>query len=150
MFLDFPFYKFSPAAKPTWKSRFFKMLLYLFILYLACNALLERNRRLRKTVHDFLHDHEVVYHQMRLMRFLVLPVFKLYDLSKFHTTHCIVQNPFKLQGRFLFVTIFIAKVTCKTSNNYVQGSQYSAKTWKTWDASQNLLRGNCVKYLTGF
>ena len=126
------------------------MLLYLFILYLACNALLERNRRLRKTVHDFLHDHEVVYHQMRLMRFLVLPVFKLYDLSKFHTTHCIVQNPFKLQGSFLFVTIFIATVTCKTSNNYVQGSQYSATTWKTWDASQNLLRGNCVKYLTGF
>ena len=90
------------------------MLLYLLILYLACNALLERNRRLRKTVHDFLHDHEVVYHQMRLMRFLVLPVFKFYDLSKFHTTHCIVQNPFKLQGNFLFVTIFIATVTCKS------------------------------------
>ena len=59
MSLDFPFYKFSRAAKPTWKSRFFKMLLYLFILYLACNVLLERNRRLRKTVYDFLHDHEV-------------------------------------------------------------------------------------------
>ena len=106
MSLDFPFYKFSRATKPTWKSRFFKMLLYLFILYLACIVLLERNRRLRKTVYDFLHDHEVAYHQMRLMRFLVLPVFKFYDLSKFHTTHCVVQNPFKPQGSFFICDNF--------------------------------------------
>ena len=85
------------------------MLLYLFILYLACNALLERNRRLRKTVYDFLHDHEVAYHQMRLMRFLVLPVFKFYDLSKFHTTQCIVQNPFKLQGIFFICDNFYCR-----------------------------------------
>lgn len=98
VFTNFPFYKFTSKPKTSWTSRVGKMFLYAFILYLAYCALLERNKRLQKTVNDYLHDHEFSYHQMRILRFLVLPVFKFYDLSKFHMNQCLIQNPFKSKG----------------------------------------------------
>lgn len=94
VFENFPWYKFTPQPKTSWFSRIFKLMLYSFIIYLAFTAVLERNRRLKKNFNDFIHDYEIIYHETRILRFLTLPIFKFYDLSKFHNSECVIHNPF--------------------------------------------------------
>ena len=100
--LDFPWYKFSPT-KRSWKWSIWRIIwnifLYSFILYLAFNAAIVRNRKFRKAVIDFYFEYQVTYHQQRLIRFFTLPIFKIYDISKFHNDECLIHNPFIPPGR---------------------------------------------------
>lgn len=93
VFENFPWYKFNPP-KRSLMSKLGTIFLYSFIIYLAYSAVLERNRRLKKRVDDFFFDNQYSYQQQRFLRFVTLPLFKLYDVSLFHNEECLVKNPF--------------------------------------------------------
>lgn len=91
---NFPWYKYDPPKKSC-KSKLFNFLLYSFIVYLAVGAVLERNRRWKKRVDDFIFDSQISYHSQRVIRILTLPLFKVHDLSQYHENECLIYNPFK-------------------------------------------------------
>ena len=67
-------------------------------MYLVYGAVMERNRRWKKKVDDYIFDSQISYHTHRVMRIMSLPLFKIFDLSKFHDQDCIINNPFKTKG----------------------------------------------------
>ena len=67
-------------------------------MYLVSGAVMERNRRWKKKVDDYIFDSQISYHTHRVMRIMSLPLFKIFDLSKFHDQDCIINNPFKTEG----------------------------------------------------
>lgn len=89
----FPWYKYKKVKK-TWKSKFIKFCLISILVYFGIGALLQRNRRMKKNINDYIFDLQLPYQQNRIFRFLTLPIFKYYDLSKFHSSECLVHNPF--------------------------------------------------------
>ncbi|XP_066912744.1 uncharacterized protein [Clytia hemisphaerica] len=96
VFENFPWYKYNPQ-KRSWKSKIFNFMLFSFILYLLYGAAMEKNRRLKKRIDDYIFDSELSYHTHRLLRIVTLPIFKIYDLSKLHDQDCIINNPFKAE-----------------------------------------------------
>ena len=95
--IDFPWYKYN-TKKRSWKSSIFNFCLFALIAYLAYGAVMERNRRWKKRVDDYIFDSQISYHTHRIMRIISLPLFKFVDLSKYHDSDCIINNPFKTKG----------------------------------------------------
>ena len=71
-------------------------------MYLVYGAVMERNRQWKKKVDDYIFDSEIRYHTNRVIKIMSLPLSKNFDLSKFYHRDCLIDNPYKTKGIFMW------------------------------------------------